>query len=176
MKRILFVAFLLVIGIASLFAEGTAGDILDKIPAWLSLPFAVLIAFGGPILKLVGIGGGILSVLVKGMRKNFVTYERVDKIVEVLLTTVGVPLLFADWVGDVIAKILVEAPQLLEASVEQKADVVASSFADLPVPKATNLLATKNNVAVPPNVMKVKFARKRIASQLAAFVIEPTSV
>jgi hypothetical protein len=172
----LIIAVLVCVVLASAFAQDTAGDIIGKIPPVVALPLALLIAFGGPLLKLIGIGGTVISAVAKSIRKNFVTYERVDKITEALLAGFGVPALFADWVGDVVAKILTEAPQLIEASVEQKSDVVASAYTKLPVNKASALLTVNGTAVVPRNVMQVSFARKRIASKLAAQVIPTISV
>lgn len=101
-----------------------------------------------------------IADLVEKLKTQVVSYERIDKSVEAVLTSYGIPRAFADWVGDCLAGLITKIPEFMHAtSAEQKIDVVSSVFAAAPQTQIER--ATMN--LFPKDVISQDFAKKRIA-------------
>jgi hypothetical protein len=95
------------------------------------------------------------------IHRGVITFERIDKAVEEILSRGSPPSSFIDWVGDVVATIVVKAPEWKDMSNIQRTEVIASLFAKLSFSKAKAVLPVTDE-----RILERSFSRQRLASQV----------
>jgi hypothetical protein len=140
MKKILLLSLLML-----MFVMSTACSQTEAVPQSDSLSPTIL---GGIIVLLLGLVARITWRSTKGqlppiLRSEYVTYDKIDAAVETLLEAVGIPKMFADYVGNIIADILMRRPdgaipvdEAMGVITEKAVNMSAASFAAL-FPKGT---------------------------------------
>jgi hypothetical protein len=136
-----------------MFAQGLIDE--WKLPPALYLPIAAGIAILSAFASRSNNQG--FRTIVKAIRNNFVSYKAVDDAAKKILSSIGVPLVFREWVASIVAQIVTTVPDDYQVSNEHLVDIVSTKYSSLPNKEAKKLLP------VPDNLAKVTFAKKRIA-------------
>jgi hypothetical protein len=156
--RIFLALIILLIGM-NLFASST-DEWVDSLPSIVTLIGGVAVAAVGVLSRFIKIPTAIRSIASR-INKDVITFERIDKAVEDLLSRGTPPTAFQDWLGDVIGVIITRVPHWRDLSVEQKTEIIASLFAKFSRSKAARLLPI-----IDLKVLSKRFARHRLASQV----------
>jgi hypothetical protein len=130
----------------------------------------IVYLIGASLLGVGSILGKILSFpvtlrqAISSARKVVARTEEIDKAVERIISGGGEVTPFIDWVGDVVARIVVKVPAAFEADKPLVWDLVSEIFSTLPTWKAHELIPSAPESAVNGKLSRLSLARRALAS------------
>jgi hypothetical protein len=100
---------------------------------------------------------GPFGNVIRSLTKDFVTYDRVHKATELVLSQFAKLQPFSTWVATLLAELVTSIPST--ASNAQVRDIISSEYSKLSPKKAQELIPT-----LPSDIAKHSFARKMVAN------------
>lgn len=156
----LFITILILLVIPSWIFASSTSDNAGLLPQIVIPALGIITALIGVLSRFIKLPG-LISSTAKKIHKNVITFERIDKAVEELLSRGNPPSAFVDWLGDVVASIVVYAPAWTDMTIAQRTEVLSSLFAKLSFSKAKRVMPVSDT-----EVLKRSFSRQRAATQV----------
>lgn len=125
--------------------------------------FGLIIAVASTVLIAFGIGGSSVRRALRKIHTDNVDFDKVDGIVETMLGKIGLPPLFADIIGDVVAWLAVKGPSLLG---RDWMSIVKEMIIDEVSRRSAKEVSEISQGTVPPELVANRTSRFRFAETL----------
>jgi hypothetical protein len=140
-------------------------ETLAFLPDWLEIAISVLVvaaSTGATAYLRKKPQTGLAGVLRDMRERGILSYNAVDRALEHVLRSVGIPISFAEWAKKALNSLLERVPMSADLPAQQRKDILAAEFSSLTKAQASNVLDCKEL----NGLLSHKFARKRVARRL----------